>query len=292
MVWICRDKGVAMNKLWEELKDRYRNAVSRAYMSHIRGDILKEFLLAIFLHNVPGTGEILESDGSVKKVNYPMDDAEFRGILDYIVDNEHYLFIWSPARKNDTTPGEKFGSSAITTEKTNIFAEEDPGETIVTQAPPEVPPERTLPAEKKTRVASSLEAVKEILDNTVREFQLMAIIFSDKEGNPLVRSFSPTIHLECKDSHGDITIRLVRLVAQARSDFIQKAYEEAKEFLKNKSIENSAFILSFDAHVVRVRGIDNDHLLILVIEKNQIGLSNIVENKLVREIKDILSPEK
>ena len=279
-----------MNKIWEELKNRYRNAVTRAYMSHIRGDILKEFLLAIFLHNVRGTGEILESDGSVKKVDFPMDDAEFREILDYIVDNEHYLFIWSPT-KNDTMPKAKFENPVTMTAEPEIFAKKQNDDTATTQSPPQASPEKTSP-EKTPRVASSLQAVKEILDKTVREFQLMGIIFADKEGNPLVRSFSPTIHLECKDSHGDITLRLVRLIAQTRNNFIIKVYEEAKDFMKNKSLGNSAFILSFDAHVVRVRGIDEEYLLILVIEKNQIGLSNIVENKLVRDIKKSLSANK
>ncbi len=279
-----------MNKLWEELKNRYRNAVTRAYMSHIRGDILKEFLLAIFLHNVRGTGEILESDGSVKKVDFPMDDAEFREILDYIVDNEHYLFIWSPT-KNDTMPKAKFENPPSMTEKPNIFVEEQTANTLTAQAPPQTKLEKG-PTEKKPRVASSLQAVKELFDKMVREFQLRGIVLVDMDGNPLVRSFSPEVQMECKNFHGDMVLKLVRLIARARNDFIRKAYEEVKEFLKGKSLGNSAFILSFDAHVVRVRGIDEEYLLILVVEKDQIGLSNIVENKLVRDIKKILSSNK
>ncbi len=259
-------------------------------MSHIRGDILKEFLLAIFLHNVRGTGEILESDGSVKKVDFPMDDAEFREILDYIVDNEHYLFIWSPT-KNDTMPKAKFENPPSMTEKPNIFVEEQTANTLTAQAPPQTKLEKG-PTEKKPRVASSLQAVKELFDKMVREFQLRGIVLVDMDGNPLVRSFSPEVQMECKNFHGDMVLKLVRLIARARNDFIRKAYEEVKEFLKGKSLGNSAFILSFDAHVVRVRGIDEEYLLILVVEKDQIGLSNIVENKLVRDIKRILSSNK
>ncbi len=258
-----------MADVLELLKDRYKDAVKRHYMSQIKGDILKEFLLAIHLYQVPGNGEILENDGSVRKIVFPTDDHALKEFLLDIKDTDYYLFIWNPQVKRTIkkfSAGNKKEKSLPEVEflHTNVLAD-------------------------KPQQASKLSKVKELLEQYIQEFDFWGIIVTDKLGNPVVWGESKEILLRTPQINEKLGLKLVKKFVKTKTKFFNEVKTTILEVWSDISqLSQHSVILTFPKHAIRATDINNDYVLITVMAREQIGVSNILENKLLRELREIL----
>ncbi|GEM_PF-4235202 len=260
-----------------KLREKYKEIVLKPYMSEIKGDVLKEFLLAIHLLNARGEGEILEENGTIQKLKFPMDNEKLKNILLGINSQDIYLFIWQPGGPMEKSMHKLTKGPHVSNKNKHI---------------PMAVNSHSVNGEKD----ELLSGIQKLLENHVKEFGLWGVILTDAAGEPLAWAISEeTIreYTECWNANfrENLVMKLIKLFIQSESECIDKLISGLADYdfsLPRENL-NLCITLIHKKHIVKARFVTGSHVLVIIAPNEQLGVSTIAENKLLRELREILS---